>query len=362
MPARTAPLIVRSVDVRSADSPVAVIGAETRGTIACRLVMVLAAALVSLVGVAADPAAAAAAADPEGGTAEMRRQLDEATRGYLDAKAIVDASKARQQELTAELGTVRDQLVVQTEAVGDLAKSAYQTATFSAAAAVMTGGTPDGFLDGVTLLNAVATHETNLVRQLMATRDHANATQAAIDREVGAQQQALAEMEARKQQAQRALWAVGGGQETGGFSASASVVAAPAPRNPNGSWPRESQTVYEPATGGYLTARTAHAKAQASAAGFHRPVFCWRSLEDGGQHPRGRACDFMVTAGGAAAGADRTFGNNLAGFFLFNAERLGVLYIIWYRQIWLPGSGWRSYFGCCDPSSQHTNHVHVSMY
>ena len=31
-------------------------------------------------------------------------------------------------------------------------------------------------------------------------------------------------------------------------------------------------------------------------------------------------------------------------------------------EIWLPSSGWRAYSGCCDPSSMHTNHVHLSMY
>jgi peptidoglycan DL-endopeptidase CwlO len=39
-----------------------------------------------------------------------------------------------------------------------------------------------------------------------------------------------------------------------------------------------------------------------------------------------------------------------------------VQYVIWYRQIWLPSSGWKSYtraYG--DPSSDHTNHVHLSM-
>jgi len=120
--------------------------------------------------------------------------------------------------------------------------------------------------------------------------------------------------------------------------------------------------VYEPTSGGYITPRLAHAKAQAYAAGFTGYVSCYRPLEDGGEHPRGRACDFRVGSGGDAYGADRTYGNSLAAFLLFNAERLGVLYIIWYRQIWLPSSGWRTYYGCCDSSSKHTNHVHLSVY
>src|SRR5262249_61328655 len=109
----------------------------------------------------------------------------------------------------------------------------------------------------------------------------------------------------------------------------------------------------------------AHARDQAKAAGFIRYVSCYRSTEDGGEHPRGRACDFAAAIngfGGQAEGEERTYGNNLAAFFIFNASRLGVLYVIWYRQIWLPGSGWRAYSGCCDPSSMHTHHVHGSVY
>ncbi len=327
-----------------------------------RLVTVFTAVLVSLVGVVVYPASAATAADPEGGTASMRRQLDEAQRGYIDAKATVDTSKARQVQLTADLAAIHDRLAVETAAVGEMAAAAYQASGFTAVAGVLSTGSSDGFLDGLTLLNAVAAHETNLVRQLLTTRDEANAARAAIDAEIGVQQEALATMEARKQQAEQALWAVGGGQATGGFNASSSVVAVGAARNANGAWPSESRSVYEPASGGYITPRLAHAKAQAYAAGFTGYVSCWRPLEDGGEHPRGRACDFRVGAGGDAYGADRTYGNSLAAFFLFNAERLGVLYIIWYRQIWLPSSGWRTYYGCCDSSSMHTNHVHLSVY
>jgi len=123
--------------------------------------------------------------------------------------------------------------------------------------------------------------------------------------------------------------------------------------------------VYEQATGGCITPRTAHARDEAIKAGFNHYNACWRGYNDGGEHPKGRACDFAAAPGGFggdAYDADRTYGNSLAAFFIYNANRLGVLYVIWYRQIWLPTSGWRSYSGCCDPSSKHTNHVHLSMY
>jgi hypothetical protein len=258
------------------------------------------------------------------------------------------------------------QLAEEEEIVGQIARHAFMSAGFSGLSGIMATGSAESFLDGMGLIDALATREGNAVRQLLDTRANAQAAQDGIDEEVARQTELLAEMDARKQQAQQALWAVGGGAPVAGFSAEASVVAAAAPRNANGGWSSEVRSVYEAVTGGSLTPRTAHALAQAQAAGFNRYVACYRSLEDGGEHPRGRACDFAVSAsggyGGDAVGEARDYGNNLAAFFIFNADRLGVLYVIWYQKIWLPGSGWRSYSGCCDSSSKHTNHVHLSMY
>ena len=78
----------------------------------------------------------------------------------------------------------------------------------------------------------------------------------------------------------------------------------------------------------------------------------------------GRACDFSVTQsgfGGTATGLNKTYGDRLAAWSRANAEALGVLYVIWYRQIWTPAVGWHYYSGSGDPSSAHTNHVHLSM-
>ena len=107
-----------------------------------------------------------------------------------------------------------------------------------------------------------------------------------------------------------------------------------------------------------------HARDEARQAGFTRFTKCFRH-QNSGEHPKGRACDFSAhkgTFGGAATGADRTYGNRLADFFISNSSGLGVLYVIWYRRIWLPSSGWKSYSGAGgDPSSDHTNHVHLSV-
>jgi len=87
------------------------------------------------------------------------------------------------------------------------------------------------------------------------------------------------------------------------------------------------------------------------------------------EHPRGRACDFMMTDGGVANGAEKARGTAFAEYVEAHAQELHVIYIIWFNKNWdphdgnIPWSQWRSY-GCSgsDPSSCHYNHVHVSVH
>lgn len=313
----------------------------------------------------------AAPTDDEGGTASLREQLDAASRGYLDAAAALAHSQKRQQELTAQLGGLEDELSSRTETVGEMATVAYQTGRLSALSALLSSESPDGLLDRAVALNVVAAGENTVLRQLAETRDRATQAKAAVDNEVRQQQVQLGVMAQRKKQAEDALAAAAraaaasqaqANQDDG--SPASSALAKPAPRNPDGSWPVESCSLDDPTTSGCITPRTLHALNQAKAAGFTRYVACFRP-GDSGEHPKGRACDFAAQPdgfGGAATGGDLTYGNNLAAYFVANADRLGVLYVIWYRRIWLPSSGWRAYSGSGSPSAEHTNHVHLSVY
>ena len=172
-------------------------------------------------------------------------------------------------------------------------------------------------------------------------------------------------MAKRKVQAENALKAANAGADDpkpsdGGSSARASA----APRNSNGSLSGEGCTEDDPTTSGCLTPRTLHALKEAQKDGFTRYVACFRE-QNSGEHPKGRGCDFAAEKngfGGVASGGDKDYGDRLANYFINNSDRLGVLYVIWFRRIWLPSSGWKAYSrGNGDPSSDHTNHVHLSM-
>jgi hypothetical protein len=228
---------------------------------------------------------------------------------------------------------------------------------------LLNSSSPDAFIERAEGLDMLALYDNSRLRELNDALTKANRAKAAIDAEIAEQKKQATVMAKQKAEAERALNLVGG-QRTGGFVVATSPVARPAPRNSDGSWPRERCSEPDPTTSGCITPRTLHALEEAQRNGFKRFASCYRPSGPY-EHPKGRACDFSSQRngfGGDAFGDDKFYGNNLTAFFVRNADRLGVLYVIWYRQIWFPATGWRSYGGAYgDPSSDHTNHVHLSL-
>jgi hypothetical protein len=311
--------------------------------------------------VAVGPAAAAPNTDDEGGTKTLRAQLEAAAKGHIEAKAKLDNSKKRQLELNLQLRKVEEELAVVAAEVAVLAAQSYRVGRLTPLNLMLNSASPNEFLEKAATLDLLAQRDGAAMRRLTTAREEARRVKAAIDNEIREQQKQVAIMAKKKQDAERAL---GNSTGTGGFISANSPLAKPAPRNSDGSWPNERCIVDDPTTSGCITARTLHAYNQARAAGFKRYTACKRS-GGGGEHPLGRACDFSSAAttfkNSDATGGDRTYGNNLAAFFVKNASRLGVLYVIWYRQIWHPGTGWTSYSGSGSAAARHTNHVHLSM-
>jgi phage shock protein A len=94
-------------------------------------------------------------------------------------------------------------------------------------------------------------------------------------------------------------------------------------------------------------------------------IGCWRPGNDG-EHPLGRACDFMLSTGGVmptAANIQR--GYDIAAWAQANASRLGIMYIIYRQRIWDIRSGSSSWVPMEDRGSitaNHFDHVHISVF
>jgi hypothetical protein len=310
------------------------------------------------------PPAAHADPDDEGGSKTLRAALESAAKGHVDAKARLDASKKRQTQLQTTLKQAQEKAKELEGRVGEVANRSYRQGRFNTMTLLLNSASPDAFMERALRLDQMAQVDGKALTAYRDAVTTAEQAKAAIDREVKEQQKQVTVMAKKKQQAEQALANAGGGAVAGGFVNANSPLAKPAPRNSDGSWPKESCTVDDPTTTGCVTPRLLHAYQQARAAGFKRYTFCF-SQRSSGEHPKGRACDHSAATGGFenvnATGGDRTYGNNLAAFYVKNASRLGVMYVIWYRQIWMPGGGWRSYSGRGDPNATHTNHVHLSV-
>jgi hypothetical protein len=307
----------------------------------------------------AAPGDSSATADDGENNQLLNDVLDSTGRGYLAAKAAVAKSTKTQLRLAVQVRTSearRDALIPQVSAV---AARQYRTGGISTASFLLNSTGADNFLDKAISLEELNSLNDEILHELNRVIDEVAQNKARLDQEVKAQQENLEKMAKQKRAADKALALVGGKGLTGGFVTAKSPEARPAPRNSDGGFSAQGCSTPDPTTGGCITPRTKHMLLETKRAGFKRFVGCHRN---GGpfEHPKGRACDWSLQKRGFAVAHNsdmKKYGNDLMAFLVRNADRLGVLYVIWYKQIWFPASGWRSYSG----PSAHTDHVHVSM-
>jgi septal ring factor EnvC (AmiA/AmiB activator) len=97
-------------------------------------------------------------------------------------------------------------------------------------------------------------------------------------------------------------------------------------------------------------------------------VGCYRAVGGWvvGEHPKGRACDFMVDANGSMPPQDQIDrGWAIAEWARENAEDLGIMYVIYRQQIWdvrRGDTGWRDMADRGSITENHFDHVHISMF
>ncbi len=94
-------------------------------------------------------------------------------------------------------------------------------------------------------------------------------------------------------------------------------------------------------------------------------IGCYRPGSDG-EHPLGRACDFMLSSGGVMPAASSIQeGYDIAAWAQANASRLGIMYIIYRQRIWdvrMASSGWVPMENRGSITANHYDHVHISVF
>ncbi|MEU5871340.1 hypothetical protein AB0A73_07210 [Glycomyces sp. NPDC047369] len=300
---------------------------------------------------------APAAAEPDEETLEA--DLTEAIAAVNDAQAAVDAANDRAAELETQIADTQarfDELRVDLD---EYALYLYTEGDLQQTNAILTSEDPSDLIDAMTYTGFLGDERAALLNEAGAILEQLDAEQAAHAAELEDAAAALKDAEDAQADLEeqleelRAEEAAGPGGDGG----------APGAGEYNGG--DGGCTEDDPTTSGCLTPRTLNMYYETKDAGFDHYVSCYRS-GGSGEHPLGRACDWAANSSGFqdedASGSDKDYGDRLAAWYVNNASNLGVEYVIWYRQFWSPGSGWRSYSGQDGtPAGDHTNHVHVSM-
>lgn len=118
---------------------------------------------------------------------------------------------------------------------------------------------------------------------------------------------------------------------------------------------------------GHITKRMACVRDQIKAKfTVPRGIGCYRAdggIAGGGEHPLGRACDFMISSGSPKPDEVK-LGYDIANWAKANAKRLGIDYIIYRQHIWNPArakEGWRQMEDRGGLTANHYDHVHISV-
>jgi hypothetical protein len=121
-----------------------------------------------------------------------------------------------------------------------------------------------------------------------------------------------------------------------------------------------------PVIGGSITPRMRQVKGAIDRRfGPFPAIGCYRAGTDG-EHPLGRACDFMLSTGGllpTAVNVQR--GYQIAAWAQANASQLGIMYIIYRQRMWdirMASSGWVPMADRGGITANHFDHVHISVF
>jgi peptidoglycan DL-endopeptidase CwlO len=336
-----------------------------------RLIRTLTALLAVITLTLVAPGTAGWATDTDGDDGTLASQVEEISQQLNDAKMQLAAAQARQQELQVQMTTTNLTLARLTAAAGAVASAMYTSAGGVSEANVVLGSTgPADLLDRLSAVHVFAEQQSLVLKDLKRAKEQGAHEQEELANAVAAGKNATAQLTAQRAKLSKLL---GGAIDGPKGVVIPRATASQAPRNPDGSWPKEPQNQDDPTTSGHLTARTVHAYNEVKKAtvpnlpgGFNHFVSCWRT-QSWGEHPKGRACDWAAAKSGfagVATGSDYTYGALLAGWLIGNSEQLGVMYVIWFKMIWTPDDrGWHKYTTeGGNPSGDHTNHVHMSIY
>ncbi|MEO3806527.1 hypothetical protein [Nonomuraea sp. B1E8] len=299
--------------------------------------------------VSAAPASAASAA-PKPKESELRAQLkqlnkkvDKLIEAYnLKRVELAKAQKAAE-AAKARLATAEKALTTAEKRVAEIARLRYQNGNPAVPAFML----PENS-GGAAVLNQVTAEQQAFVQGVIKARDEKKKASVEAVELADKIRKDAAEVAGQRDEAEDVIDDIEKKLQD--------LVPFGTNRRSDGGWAPEL-----PSGSDNITPRTRLMKEQI-AKNFALPftVGCFRSGSSG-EHPLGRACDFMMSTGGSMpSAANAALGDRIAEWAIKNKSKLGVKYVIWKQRI-NHGSGWSTMSNRGSITENHYDHVHISM-
>lgn len=283
---------------------------------------------------------------------ERAARLAEQYRGQL---VQVDDLQHAARRAASQARGVRQELQQARQQVAQLAAEKYKTGGTGRTFRLLMSGEPQAVLDRATTLDYLSKRTVRQIKTVQQLTVKARTSRRTAQSRVAEVRRELQRLEQNKARVQRLI-------ERYQAQAAARAERAERTSSSSASAPAPSSSIAVP---GNITPRMAQVYTEiVSRFGEGYGVLCYRP-DDSGEHPDGRACDFMLSSGGAEpSGAQVQRGYDIAAWAQANAERLGIMYIIYRQRIWdiRCGCGWESMEDRGSVTANHVDHVHISVF
>ncbi|WP_308250231.1 coiled-coil domain-containing protein [Sphaerisporangium fuscum] len=276
----------------------------------------------------------------------LNKQVDKLITEYNAKRVAVAKARTAEKAARGRLTTADADLKLSQSQVGDIAQLSYQAGGLGVMGQLMAPG-----YGGAAMLQQLQAEQTAKIARYAQARDALKKAADDAGRLTDQLRRDVVEVTGRRRDAEKLI---------GQIKDKLDQLVPTAPgKLANGSWAPEL-----PAGADNITPRMRLMRAEVKQHFPLRfPVGCYRP-ENSGEHPLGRACDFMLSSGGSMPSAGQVaLGEQLAAWAIKNGRKLGVKYVIYRQRIYNLGfPGWRGMEDRGGITANHFDHVHISMY
>ncbi|MEO3868053.1 hypothetical protein ABGB18_04395 [Nonomuraea sp. B12E4] len=282
---------------------------------------------------------------------DLQKESDKLIADYYNSRISQQKAEKAEKSAREKLAVAQEVYDRESVALRTMAVAQYTSGQPDQIALLAGAPDPSALLGGMALTQHLITLQDARLRGYAQVRDdHQRAKDESAAR-AGELARTVDELEERKDKAEKTIERIKDKIDQ--------LYTAPGVRRPDGTWVPQL-----PEGADNITPRMRLVKMLIEQR-FEVPygVGCYRAIQDGGEHPLGRACDFMLSRGGAMpSGEELKRGDEIAEWAIKNAKRLGIMYIIYRQRIWhVRTGGWRMMSDRGGTTANHYDHPHISV-